>query len=761
MEKNIRIVLNDNQTNERIQLNLEDDFDNLEILSLKISSTDVYRKSSSDFGVIVGRVQTTNGYGLQNAKVSIFVPITGDDKLRPEITEIYPFETVNDQFPNGVRYNLLPRNRNQNPSHRAVGNLPNTNDFVHYPQYVEIMEKYYKYTAVTNDSGDYMIFGVPVGSHSIMMDFDLFDTKSFELSANDLIETTTQYTSIRAIAASTGTANSSDINQIPNYIYQSDGTFNVEVNTNINEMPNIFNEVKQINVSPFWGDDVEHDIGITRCDFKVNYNYTPTAIFFGWVASPSAGYHIKSDYSFSLFDEKPLEVFGFDKSLNRDTCEVWPLDNMVVVVYRLDDKLTPGSRVRVGVFKAEPHTGIFRISLPMYMDYYKLTQFGDMVPTDDTKNSIPTKGYYAFELYENGEAFQTRIPWGGYALTPTPGIRIPASVNGEPLTGGWEGTTNGLFEYDLINKKRKFYTLKTKYTKHRVDNVALPGSELTYFPSINPNKDIEWNFPVSREDAIYIENVEIIGSALIPRYSIDVNPDFFDYNKTDYTNENYDKDYDPYMIYPVNILNYIYIPPENSYGEPVKTYEYHTGIGSGLFGLNQGKVFSQIFRGNDFLDYNTGENFYGDSRTYNFGDNSDGPLNLSLFAVELAKSNEATTNDSGVHRRFTQAYSPTMTFGPFISSSRGFTTLELPGVTFNRNKYSVLETSIYDITDELKELIDNKVYTSYGFYTGNAAPTSFDPDISNRYKGNYYYFGYWDGSNVLKSIEKNYFTNNG
>jgi hypothetical protein len=172
-------------------------------------------------------------------------------------------------------------------------------------------------------------------------------------------------------------------------------------------------------------------------------------------------------------------------------------------------------------------------------------------------------------------------------------------------------------------------------------------------------------------------------------------------------------------------------------------------------------VFSQIFRGNDFLDYNTGENFYGDSRTYNFGDNSDGPLNLSLFAVELAKSNEATTNDSGVHRRFTQAYSPTMTFGPFISSSRGFTTLGLPGVTFNSNKYSVLETSIYDITDELKELIDDKVYTSYGFYTGNAAPTSFDPDISNRYKGNYYYFGYWDGSNVLKSIEKNYFTNNG
>lgn len=747
MEKNIRIVLNDNQTNERIQVNLEDDFDNLEVLSLKISSTDVYRKSSSDFGVIVGRVQTTNGYGLQNARVSIFVPITAEDKLRPEITELYPFETVNDQFPNGVRYNLLPRTRNQNPSHRAVGNLPSINDFTHYPQYVEIMEKYYKYTAITNDSGDYMIFGVPVGSHNIMMDFDLFDTKSFELSANDLVETTTQYTSIRTIAESTNTAKSSDVNKVPNYVYQSDGTFNVEVKTNINEMPNIFNEVKQINVSPFWGDDVEHDVGITRCDFKVNYKYTPTAIFFGWVATPSAGYYINENYRFTLYDDKQLEVYGFDRSLNSDTCELWPLGDMVVVVYRLDDKLTPGSRVRVGAFKAESQTGIFRISLPMYMDYYKLNQFGDLVPTDDTENSIPTKGYYAFELYENSEAYQTRIPWGGFRLFPTPGIRIPASRNGEPLTGGWEGTKSGLFEYDLINRRRKFYTIKTRYNKHREDNVAYPGNELTYFPALNLNKDVAWNFPLSRTEASYVENVEIIGSAILPRYLFDFAPGF-DHSKIDYTNENYDKDYDPAVVYPKNVINHIWLDPLNTYNEKVKDYEFHVGIGAGLFGLNQGDVFSEVFRGGDFIDPKTGNNFYGDGITYNFGDNGNGPLNLSLFAIELAKSPDATTNDSGVHRRYTQAYNPTFTYGPFISS------------TNFKNSFPLLETSIYDITDELKELIDNKVYTSYGFYTGNEAPASFNPDISNRYRNNYYYFGYWDGANCLKSIEKNYFNNN-
>ena len=67
MEKNIKIVLNENETNERILVNLEDDFDNLEVLSLKISSTDVYRKTSSDFGVVVGRVQTANGGSRRGA----------------------------------------------------------------------------------------------------------------------------------------------------------------------------------------------------------------------------------------------------------------------------------------------------------------------------------------------------------------------------------------------------------------------------------------------------------------------------------------------------------------------------------------------------------------------------------------------------------------------------------------------------------------------------------------------------------------------
>lgn len=746
MEKNIKIVLNQDTPDERILVSLEDEFDNLEILSLKISSSDAYRKTTSDFGAIVGRVQTTNGYGLQNAKVSIFVPIDPDDKERPEIMELYPFETVNDQFPNGVRYNLLPRVRNQNPSHRAVGNLPTINDLTHYPQYMEIMEKYYKYTTVTNDSGDYMIFGVPIGSHNIMMDFDLFDTKSFEVTANDLVETTTEYGNIKDLRDATSATDNNDPNKVPNFIYKGSDSFDVEVKTDINQMPNIFNEIKQVNVASFWGDDSEQDVGITRCDFKINYKYTPTAIFFGWLSTIAGGFTVKKNYEFFKpknpnQTERALELVGFDSNISQQTGDIWPLQEMMVVIYRLDDKLTPGSRVRVGAFKAEKGTGVFRISLPMYMEYYKLNQFGDLVPTDDVDNGIPTKGYYAFELYDIVEAWQTRTPWGYYPLTLTPGIRVPSSVNGETLTGGWEGTQTGLFEYDIINRKRKFYTIKTKYNKHKESNVTIPGDYVAYLPQINQFKDISWNFPIDSKDAPLISNVEIIGSAIIPRYELDVDVTTFQWDQLD------NKDYNPQMIFPPNILNIIRIPRALSYYEHVKELEYHLGIGVGLNGKNSGTVYTNIFSGDDFIG-GTGENFYGDLPTYDFGDNSAGVLNLSLFAIELAKKPDATVNVGGTHRRFTQAYNSTYTIGPFISSNR------------DQNKFPVMEIGIHDVTNDLDSLIDNKVYTSYGFYTGTIPPTEFNPEISNKFKANYYYFGLWDDANALKSIEKNYFIDN-
>ena len=61
--------------NKTVNVKLEQDFDFLEILSLKILPSQIYTRSCSDYGVVVGRVSVNNGFGIPNARVSVFIPI--------------------------------------------------------------------------------------------------------------------------------------------------------------------------------------------------------------------------------------------------------------------------------------------------------------------------------------------------------------------------------------------------------------------------------------------------------------------------------------------------------------------------------------------------------------------------------------------------------------------------------------------------------------------------------------------------------------
>ena len=91
-----------------IQIKLDQDFEFLEILSLKILQSDIYTRLCSDYGVVVGRVLTNGGTGLPNAKVSVFIPISEVDQQNPIISELYPYRTLEDLNDDGYRYNLLP-----------------------------------------------------------------------------------------------------------------------------------------------------------------------------------------------------------------------------------------------------------------------------------------------------------------------------------------------------------------------------------------------------------------------------------------------------------------------------------------------------------------------------------------------------------------------------------------------------------------------------------------------------------------------------
>jgi hypothetical protein len=139
-----------------VNVKLEQDFEQLEILSLKINQSEIYTRICADYGVIIGRVVVNGGFGVPNAKVSIFIPLTSEDETNPIISELYPYKSLSDVNEEGYRYNLLP----QDPSystHAATGTFPNRDQVLLEQSYIEVYDKYYKYTVKTNDSGDYKI----------------------------------------------------------------------------------------------------------------------------------------------------------------------------------------------------------------------------------------------------------------------------------------------------------------------------------------------------------------------------------------------------------------------------------------------------------------------------------------------------------------------------------------------------------------------------------------------------------------------------
>ena len=79
---------------QKITVELKQDYDLLEILSLKFTQKDVYTSLCADYGVVCGRISVNNGFGIPNAKISLFIPLSDEDSRNPEITNIYPYNYV-------------------------------------------------------------------------------------------------------------------------------------------------------------------------------------------------------------------------------------------------------------------------------------------------------------------------------------------------------------------------------------------------------------------------------------------------------------------------------------------------------------------------------------------------------------------------------------------------------------------------------------------------------------------------------------------
>ena len=439
--------------NKTINIQLDQEFEFLEILSIKLQQEDVYTKSCAEYGVVVGRVTANNGFGLPNARVSIFIPIESIDESNPLISSIYPYKSPNDRNEDGYRYNLLPYQKSYS-THAATGTLPTRLDSLTGNTAIEIYDKYYKFTSKTNESGDYMIMGVPQGQHTLVMDVDLSDIGEFSLTPQDLIR--------MGLASEAQVAGN-----------------RFRTSTDLNSLPQIINIVKDLEVSPLWGDPELCDIAINRVDFDLrddaNIDIQPTATFMGSIFSSPDKMRVRKnskpkDNLGNLCDlvAGPGQILAIRQTVNQDED-----GNPVLEQYQLEQSgnIIDGS-------------GAWLTELPMNLDYFITNEFGDKVLSNDPTVGIPTKAKYRFKVkWQQPPTLteQTRRPYFlvpnvkeyGWRNSIDPIVRPLTDSNRKKLSSSyyfglaWSGYTDGFSktvgnEYydridDIVNGGDTFY----------------------------------------------------------------------------------------------------------------------------------------------------------------------------------------------------------------------------------------------------------------------------------------------------------------
>ena len=419
MSNTIRIKTTPNGDDKYIKVNLEQDFDFIEILSLKISQDEAYTKFCSDYGTIVGRVTVNNGFGVPNAKVSVFLPIDEDDKKNSEIKNIYPFETVNDKTEDGKRYNLLSKNPvPDNDCFTPIGTFPNKREVLDNPTMLEIYCKYYKYTTTTNHAGDFMLFGVPLGSYTVHVDADISDIGIISQRPYDLIAQGT-----------------------PEKMFESPTKF--KGGDNLDKLLQIKTVNIGVNVEPFWGDIDNCQIGITRLDIPLNVDIIPSAIFMGSIFGDNEKNSVNRNC-------RPRNAMG-------ELCKQVAGEGTIEMIRKTIDGDI--ERFDVDGGRVIDEDGTWAYQVPMNLDYVVTDEEGSLIYSQDPKIGIPTKTSVRFRIGMDETGGEGRKRTRGKFLVPNnPTKKSEVDYSFGEVTPNGPATKDSSF-YDMYWDK--IYTVKS------------------------------------------------------------------------------------------------------------------------------------------------------------------------------------------------------------------------------------------------------------------------------------------------------------
>ncbi len=341
-----------------INVQLTQDYDTFEILSMKLDADETYRIHDSNYGIIVGRVLANNGFGVPNAKISVFIEADRETLNGIISSKLYPYRTTSNTNTEGIRYNLLP-DKKVETCHQVVGSFPSKQFVLDNDDILEIFETYYKYTTRTNNAGDYMISNVPVGQQTLHMDLDISDCGILSQRPRDMYYQ----------------GYNEEMFENPNMFKKS---------TKLNSLPQIFSQDEVVNVIPFWGDFTSdaRNIGITRADINIDYTFTPTCVFMGSVVSDNKSNGVSERCI-------PTENMG-------------AMDELVAGEGTIEMiRKTPTGDVEEFQIKGNElinADGVWCYQIPMNLDYVMTDEYGNMVPTNDPSKGIPTRARVRFRI---------------------------------------------------------------------------------------------------------------------------------------------------------------------------------------------------------------------------------------------------------------------------------------------------------------------------------------------------------------------------
>lgn len=339
-----------------VNFSIDNTTETLEILSLKITQENTYRLMGSDTGIVAGRVLANGGFGVPNVKVSVFIEYEDTDNIEQRI--LYTYSSTTDRNYDGVRYNLLPDNVDDE-CHQNIGTFPSKRVLLDNNNWIDVFDKYYKFTTRTNEAGDYMIYGVPTGNQTIHMDVDMSDIGLLSQKPRDMIH-----------------------NGYNGNMFESPTKFKTD--TNIDSLAQVRTQDQAVYVYPFWGDTTDSNLNasITRCDMNINYKFEPTCIFMGSVIT---------DTGENAMTKKCVGAKKQGKMSEMITGE-----GKIEMIRK-----TPNGQIEQFSVNGDNNIngdGVWCYQIPMNLDYVMHDEFGKMVMTDNPNIGIPTRARVRFRL---------------------------------------------------------------------------------------------------------------------------------------------------------------------------------------------------------------------------------------------------------------------------------------------------------------------------------------------------------------------------